>query len=76
MMMVIKIFHLNTLLNWCEYLCLKMADILPDVVEQYKLATKATEYVWIHVEIRKGMYGLSQAGLLAQELLEQCLANN
>ena len=30
--------------------------------------------VWVYVEIRKGMYSLLQAGLLAQELLEKKLA--
>ena len=29
---------------------------------------------YVYIEVWKGMYGLPQAGILAQELLEQCLA--
>jgi len=53
---------------------LKLADIPDDVIEEYQLADKATKYRFVFVEIRKGMYGLPQAGLLAQELLEERLA--
>ena len=28
---------------------------------------------FVYIEVRKGMYGLPQAGLLAQQLLEKCL---
>ena len=44
------------------------------------------EYLWLHksdihdgyiyIEIRKGMYRLSQVGLLAQDLLESCLKHH
>ena len=37
---------------------------------------KVTNDGWVYIEIRKGMYGLPQAGLLAQEFLEQQLAKN
>jgi hypothetical protein len=30
---------------------------------------------WVYLEIRKGMYGLKQAGLLANQLLQQRLAH-
>ena len=53
---------------------LKLADIPDDVIEEYQLANKATKDGFVFVEIRKGMYGLPQAGLLAQELLEERLA--
>jgi hypothetical protein len=29
---------------------------------------------WVYIEIRKGVYGLKQAGLLATQLLHKCLA--
>jgi hypothetical protein len=29
---------------------------------------------WVHIEIRKGMYGLKQAGLISSQLLQTCLA--
>ena len=34
---------------------------------------KATDKGWVYVEVIKGMYGSPQAGLLAQELLEEKL---
>ena len=40
----------------------------------YQLKEKATENGFVYVEVRKGIYGLPQAGLVAQELLEQRLA--
>jgi hypothetical protein len=37
------------------------------------LRKKVTNDGHVYVEIQKGMYGLPQAGILAQQLLEQCL---
>ena len=69
----IKNFYLNTPLAWYEYLRLKLSNLPEDVIEQYGLKDKTTSEGYIYVENRKGMYGLPQAGLLAQELLEQRL---
>ena len=41
-----------------------------DVVEHYNLGTKTTKYGYIFITIKRRMYGLSQARILAQELLE------
>ena len=71
MMMDIKNFYLNTPLKHYKYLPLKLADIPQDVLEN-----KKTEDEWVYIEIRKGMYSLPQAGLLAQELMEHCLSHN
>ena len=51
---------------------LKMEDILENVIENYELRGKE-EDGQVYVEIRKGMYGLPQAGILAQKLLEKRL---
>ena len=67
----IKNIYLNTPLARYEYLRLKVSNLPEDVIEQYGLKDKTTSEGYIYVEIRKGMYGLPQAGLLAQELLEQ-----
>ena len=56
-----------------EYLRLKLSNLPEYVIEQYGLKDKTTSEGYIYVDIRKGMYGLPQAGLLAQELLEQIL---
>ena len=53
-----------------EYLRLKMSDMPDDIIEHYKLKEKATHDGYVYVEVTKGMYGLPQSGLLAQELLE------
>ena len=41
------------------------------VVEHYNLKTKATKYGYIFIAIKRGMYGIPQTVLLAQELLEE-----
>ena len=69
MTMDIKNFYLNTPLKRYKYLWLKLGDIPEDIQHQYELQSKVASEGWVYIEIRKGMYGLQQAGLLAQELL-------
>jgi len=61
----IKNFYLNTPLLRYEYVRLKIADIPEEIIVQYNLREKAAPDGSIYIEIRKGMYGLPQAGLLA-----------
>ena len=44
-----------------------------DIIEYYKLMDKALDG-YVYMEIRKGMYGLPQAGILANKLLKERLA--
>jgi hypothetical protein len=44
-----------------------------EIVYKYNLDALAVDG-WVYIEIRKGMYGLKQAGLLANQLLQTCLA--
>ena len=69
----IKTFYLNTPLLRYEYVWLNIADIPEEIIEQYNLREKATPDGSVYIEIRKGMYGLPQAGLLAQQLFEKRL---
>jgi hypothetical protein len=47
---------------------------MPDnAIEHYNLRGKATPDSYIYCEIQKGMYGLPQAGIIAQQLLEERL---
>ena len=69
----IKSFYLNTPLARYEYLRLKLTNLPEYVIEQYGLKDKATSDGYVYEEIRKGMYGLPQAGLLPQDLIEQRL---
>ena len=66
----IKDFYLYTPMSRYEYMRLKLSDLPADFVKHYDLAAKATGYGYVYVEIRRGMYGLPQSGLLAQKLLD------
>jgi hypothetical protein len=46
-----------------------------DVIKHYNLRDKATPdgYIYCYCEIQKGMYGLPQASIIAQQLLEERL---
>ena len=54
-----------------EYMRLKLADLPDDVIKQYNLEDKVTPDGWVYLEVRKGIYGLPQAGILAHKLLEK-----
>jgi hypothetical protein len=43
------------------------------IIQKYNLNALAVDG-WVYIEIRKGIYGLKQAGLLANQLLQTCLA--
>ena len=69
----IKDFYLNTPMKRFEYMRLKMKELPQDFIDEYNLQDKATPDGYVHLEIRKGMYGLPHAGIIAQELLEERL---
>jgi hypothetical protein len=67
-------FYLNTPIPNPEYMCLRL-DIIPEeIIVPYNLRELAMLDGWVYIEIRKGMYGLPQAGILANQLLEKGLA--
>ena len=69
----IKDFYLNTPMSRYKYMRLKLSKLPPDFVEEYNLKDKTTKDGYVYLEIRGGMYGLPQAGILAQELFEKRL---
>ena len=73
LMLDIKDFYLNTPMQRTEYMKLKIADIPQEIIEQYDLMSLIKQDGYIYCEILKGMYGLPQAGLIAQELLAKRL---
>jgi len=73
LMMDIKDFYLKTPMTRPEYMRLKLSDIPDEVIEHYNLRTLATVDDYVYCEVTKGMYGLPQAGLIAQELLAKRL---
>ena len=57
-----------------EYFRLKLDNFPEDVILQYGLQERVSSDGYVYLEVRKGMYRLPQAGILAQELLEERLA--
>ena len=55
---------------------LKLTDIPDKVIEHNNLREIATPDGYVYCEVTKGMYGLPQSGIIAQELLEERLAEH
>jgi hypothetical protein len=45
-----------------------------EIINKYNLRALAVDG-WVYIEIKKVMYGLKQAGVLANPLLQKCLAH-
>ncbi len=69
----IKNFYLCTPLKRYEYMQLKLSNMPEDIIAHYHLLDIATPNGYIYCKIRQGMYGLPQAGIIAQELLAKRL---
>jgi hypothetical protein len=69
----IKNMYLKTPLNRYEYMKMPMRLIPDDIIEHYGLREKALNG-YAYMEIHRGMYGLPQAGILANKLLRKRLA--
>jgi hypothetical protein len=52
---------------------MKLSNIPDEVTEEYKLQEKATKNGSIYIRAKRGMYGLTQSGILANELLKKRL---
>jgi hypothetical protein len=73
MMMDIKNYYLGTPLPRFEYMKILFSRFPEEIIQKYNLNALAVDG-WVNIEIRKGMYGLKQAGLLANQLLQTRLA--
>jgi hypothetical protein len=69
----VKHFYLNTILDRPEYMKLALSLIPHEIIDMYGLAEKANNGQ-VYIQINKGMYGLPQAGKLANDLLVKRLA--
>ncbi len=69
----LKDFYLNTTMNQPEYMHMKVSKLSPDFIKFYNLNNLANQDGTIYVKIQKGMYGLLQTGILAQNLLKKQL---
>jgi hypothetical protein len=73
MMMDIKNYYLGTPLPRFEYMKMLVSRFPEEIIQKYNIKALAVNG-WVYIEIRKGMYGLKQAGLLANQFLQTRLA--
>jgi hypothetical protein len=73
MMMDIKNYYVGTPLPRFEYMNMLLSRFPEEIVQKYNLNALAVDS-WVYIEIWKGMYGLRQAGLLSNQLLQTRLA--
>jgi hypothetical protein len=73
MIMDIKNYYLSTPLPRFEYMKMLLSRFPEEIIQKYTLNALAVDG-WVYIEIRKGMYGLKQAGLLASKLLQTRMA--
>jgi hypothetical protein len=67
-------FYLNTPMADPEYMRLRL-DIIPEeIIVKYNLRDLVDKEEWVYNEIRKGIYGLPQAGIIANQLLKKRLS--
>ena len=73
MTMDISNFYLMTPLKRPEYIRISINDIPEEIIVEYKLREKADSKGMVFIQANRGMYGLPQSGLLANEPLEKRL---
>jgi hypothetical protein len=71
----IKNMYLETFLDRYKYMCMPLKLFPDDIIAHYSFHKKALNS-HIYMEICQGMYGLPQAGILANKLLQQCLGRH
>jgi hypothetical protein len=71
----IKNFYLNTPLGRLEYMVINLLSLPQETIDKYNLMELAQDGK-VYIEIHNGMYGLPQAGILANELLQRNLAKD
>jgi hypothetical protein len=72
MMMYIKNYYLGTPFPRYEYMLMLLSRFPEEIVNKYNLKELAMDG-WVYIEIRKGMYRLKQACLLANKILQKQL---
>jgi hypothetical protein len=71
----IKKFYLNTPLGRFEYMVINLSSLPQETIDKYDLIELSQDGK-VYIEIQKGMYGLPQAGILANKLLQRNLAKD
>jgi hypothetical protein len=71
----IENFYLNNVMKRKEYMRIPIGDIPQTIIDQYNLLPLVSNG-YVYVEIGKGMYGLPQAGKIANDRLIKHLAKH
>jgi hypothetical protein len=66
----IKKIYLNTPLGRFEYMVINLSSFPQESIDKYNLMKLAHDGK-VYIEIQKSMYGLPQAGILTNELLQR-----
>ncbi len=69
----IKNMYLKTPLDRFEYMKMPLSFFPRDIIDHYGLINKVLDG-YVYMKICKGVYGLPQASILANKLLQKCLA--
>jgi hypothetical protein len=73
MMMDIKNYYIGTPLSRFEYMKMLLSGFTEKIIQRNNLNALDVDG-WVYTKILKGMYGLKQAGLLSNQLLQTRLA--
>ena len=68
-------FYLNNTMDEPDYMKI-LVRLIPDEIKEENKVSEFEHAGYVYVQINKGMYGLAQAVLLANELLEKRLAKH
>ena len=68
--------YLNTPLDRFEYMHMHLRNIPQEIIDQYKLTNLVAPNGYDYIEIRRAMYGLKQAGFLANKQLKEVLGKS
>ena len=66
-----KDFYLKTPMVRYEYFRMNLNLFPEDISKEYNLNNKVDANGNVHCKVRRGMYGLPQAGIIAWELLKK-----
>ena len=58
-------FYLNNDLPDPEYMKLQLHIIPQEIINEYSIHDLVDKYGWVYLKVVKGMYGLKQAGIIA-----------
>ena len=64
-------FYLGTPMDHYEYMKMPLAHIPQEIIDEYDLNQLVHSNGHIYIEIWRGMYSISQTGILANQLLNK-----